>query len=162
MFLEKLEEFQPLAAILARRRVTAGRIEQNPFRGEEPVAIPRATHPGHGLPVTVREIQPRLTDRRALPGCGVPDNHIPRQFVKGRFSRTLAELRGIELVNCRQQSLANLSYFTPLIGTRANHCLVGLTPQHLVQHASRPFGEYATEEQKEYPKKQDADDEVQP
>jgi hypothetical protein len=81
---QQAEKAEPLAAVFLVHRVAAGRVEQDPFGREEPVAVARAADAVDHRAVLVgeRELQAGVQHRAALARGRVADHDVPRQFVQ--------------------------------------------------------------------------------
>ncbi len=106
--LEQPEEAEPLAAVFLVHRIAAGRVEQDPFGREEPVAVARAADAvDHGaVLVRERELQAGIEHGAALARGRVANHDVPRQFVQRGAARHLADLRRLDRLHRIRQARA--------------------------------------------------------
>ena len=95
--LQHVEEGQPFVVVVVLGRVAPGSIKQDGLVGQPPVAVARAAHAAHGpaLRAQIRKLDARVAQRRALPGAGRTDDHVPGQRPQ-RVSTRARHLRGLE------------------------------------------------------------------
>ena len=151
VLLQQLEKLEPLRSIFELCRVAAGRIEQNAFSGEEPVAVARTANTLDCLLVAKREVESGIENRTAFSGRRVADDHVPRQLVQRRLAGRLSEMRSLQGIDRSEQLLPKLCNVPALISRRANHSIVGLAAQNLLQQPTRAIGQNPPDEERHDP-----------
>ncbi|CUI53627.1 Uncharacterised protein [Achromobacter xylosoxidans] len=135
MTLEQVEKTHPFVAVFLVHRVAAGRVQQDAFGGEEPVAVAGAAHAAHRRAVLVGEgeLQAGIDHRAALARGGVADHDVPGQLVQRFVARHLADLGRLDGAHRLHQARAQRVH-VPAIGGRAAglHLLLQHVPQVLV------------------------------
>ena len=129
--LEQIEEAEPLAAVFFVHRVAAGRVEQDAFGGEEPVAVTRAADAldDRAALVGKRKLQAGIEHGRAFARRRVADHDVPGQLVQRRAARHLPELGTLDGLDGFCQAHAQGFHFFALVWCG------GLVGGGLFQHA---------------------------
>ncbi len=134
--LEQVQEAEPFAAVFLVHRIAAGRVEQDTFGSEEPVAVARAADAldHRAALVGERKLQARVQHRRALAGRRVADHDVPGQFIERRVAGQLPELGALDGLDRLGQAHAQGFDLLALVGGAG---LVGRLLQRAFQAGAR-------------------------
>ncbi|MCY1517390.1 hypothetical protein D9M68_520690 [compost metagenome] len=140
MALEQVQEAHPFVAVLFMHRVASGRVQQDAFGGEEPVAVARAADPAHRRAVLVgeRKLQAGIDDRAALARGRIADHDVPGQLVQGLVARRLPDFRGFDGAHRLGQPRAQRLHVVAVGGGARLHLLFQHVAQVLVGLAGAP------------------------
>ena len=143
VLLEQGQKAQPLASVLFVHRVAAGRVQQDAFGGEVPVAMACAANTLDDVVGVIGKgkLQPRLDHRRALARRRVADDGVPGQLVQGGRAGGFAQAGGLDELDGFGHALAHSRHLvlSPGVG-RFPHGLVGLVGHGLLQRLRRALG----------------------
>ena len=143
VLLEQRQKAQPLAPVLFVHRVAPGRVQQNAFGGEVPVAMAGAANALDDVVGVVGkgELQARLDHGRALAGSRVADDSVPGQLVQRGRARGLAQARGLDELDGFGHALAHGGDLVLAAGIGGfAHGLVGLVGHGLLERLRRALG----------------------
>ena len=135
---EEAQERQPLLVVVGLDRVAAGRVEEDAFVGEPPVAVARAADAAYAAAAGVEEGEDEtgVLERRRLAGARRADDDVPGQRVERARAR-LPELARLERLDALLDLLLQVDDLGAAVGLGVGGLLLALLEDLLSRASSR-------------------------